>query len=101
MTAEIVLPNLEAQALAYDFEILEQLATTLPAQSPLGNKARTVANDIMNAWRGQPEDITKAREMAKAVFGEELENIKTKQHGDAWAIGYCHIDTAWLWPWAR
>ena len=22
-----------------------------------------------------------------------------QKEGDLWAIGYCHIDTAWLWAW--
>ncbi|ORX40242.1 alpha-mannosidase [Kockovaella imperatae] len=101
-TADIVLPNIEAQALAHDFEILQQLATTLPEKSPVGNKARAVANDIMNMWRGRPEDVARGREMAQQVFGKDWEGqvSEKQQDGDAWAIGYCHIDTAWLWPWS-
>lgn len=91
------------RALAYDFEILKQLNEVLPDHSPLGNQARTAANDIMNAFRGSLKDVAACRKIAQRILGSdweaeyEMETGKKPpgQAGNLWAIGYCHIDTAW------
>lgn len=89
----------------YDFDMLTQLADSLPEHSPLSNRARAIGNDIMNAFDGTLESVTKGRKLAQGALGSDWEKEynadpnKFKQNGNLWAIGYCHIDTAWLWPW--
>ncbi|ORY26759.1 glycoside hydrolase family 38 protein [Naematelia encephala] len=108
--AEIVAPNMQALALKYDFMLLRELALELPAQSVLGNLSLTTANDIMDAFDGSTGCIPKLRRIAERVMGKDWElefnNSYTKsvdtttETGKLWALGHCHIDTAWLWPWS-
>jgi hypothetical protein len=94
--------------LKYDFETLRQLSEVLPAQSPLANKARMIANNIMNAFDGTLDSVATCRELAEECLGEDWEarQVKTRgakgadPNGQLWSLGHCHIDTAWLWPWS-
>ena len=58
----------------------------------------------MNTFDGTLESVDKCRKLAKTVLGEDWEkeyaSKDVRQDGTLWAIGYCHIDTAWLWPWS-
>ncbi|KAH7105393.1 glycosyl hydrolases family 38 N-terminal domain-containing protein [Auriculariales sp. MPI-PUGE-AT-0066] len=104
--ADIVVPNLEAWGLRWDFDTLRELVQTLPGNSILQNKALVAANDIQNAFdRGDKEgSIKRGRKIAERVFGEgwEKKGAKIYEEGDTpptlFGIGHCHIDTAWLWP---
>ena len=122
--AEIAVPNLEAWQLKYDFDTLVQLSEVLPAQSPLRNKARRTANNVMNAFKKTSGAIAECRKIAEEVLGgdwkAELKDARGKNAEDStgqlWALGHCHIDTAWydqflryiccwltrhrLWPWS-
>ena len=87
----------------YDFDTLKQVATVLPAHSPVANVARRIANDIMNTFRCTQESIEECRKLAEELLkdhhSEELQTalatLSVEQNGTLWAIGYCHIDTAW------
>ena len=83
----IVIPNREAEALAYDFEILQQLSETLPDHSPLGNQARTAANDIMNTFRGRTSDVEPCRKIASRIFGKDWESEYEGETGQKDAKG--------------
>jgi alpha-mannosidase len=52
----------------------------------------------MNAYRGTLESVKTCREIAQDVLGKdwesELKSTKSDE-GTLWALGYCHIDTAW------
>lgn len=102
-SADLVAPNLQAQALNNDFETLRGLADNLGAQSPLGNLARATANEIMNVFRlGDESSIAECRKVAEKVIGKdwekELEKSRPKdgrdKDGQFWGLGHCHIDTA-------
>jgi len=111
--------NLEARRLSWDFELLVSLPQVLPQQSPLGNKARALANKIMNTFDGTMDSVRECRQLAEDVMGKGWQEDANKQtgqeEGTLWALGYCHIDTAWyvagddivetkangrLWPWS-
>jgi len=103
MTADIVVPNLEARAFQYDFETLRGLSENLSSHSPLGNLARITANEIMNTFSvNDPASLKRCRKLAEKVLGRDWEAELSKARGkdgvDAdgtlWAIGHCHIDTA-------
>jgi len=93
---------MEAMRLKWDFETLHQLASQLPEQSPLGNKAWNVANKIMNSFTGS-ESVPTCRKIAEEVLGGEweVELVKSRgksgvdRSGSLWGLGHCHIDTAW------
>jgi alpha-mannosidase len=95
---------MEARRLSWDFELLTSLPDVLPDQSPLGNKARTLGNKIMNTFDGTLESVADCRKLAEEVMGKGWQEEANKQtgqdEGSLWALGYCHIDTAWLWPWS-
>ncbi|KAH7908394.1 glycoside hydrolase family 38 protein [Hygrophoropsis aurantiaca] len=104
-SADIVVPNQDAWHLMWDFTTLRELVDTLPGNTPLQNKALVTANAIMNAFRtGSPSDVKAMRGIAEEVFGkgwaEKGAGIYNEGAAKALIVGisYCHIDTAWLWP---
>ncbi|KAK7679936.1 hypothetical protein QCA50_016882 [Cerrena zonata] len=106
-SADIVVPNQEAWGLLADFTTLREIADTLPGNTALQNKALTVANEIMNVFNNRDlSSIKDARKLAEEVFGEGWEKKGEKIYDEGakkaqvWGIGYCHIDTAWLWPYS-
>ncbi|RSH89905.1 Glycoside hydrolase, 38 vacuolar alpha mannosidase [Saitozyma podzolica] len=70
-----------AERLKYDFETLHQLSEVLPAQSPLANKARMTADNIMNAFDGTLESVTTCRELAEECLGKDWEARQVKTRG--------------------
>ena len=101
-SADLVVPNLDAWHLKWDFNTLKQLVETLPGNTALQNKALIVANSIMNTFNHEDKtSIAKARKLAEQIFGEgwakkgvnvyKEGNVKEQVYG----IGHCHIDTAW------
>ncbi|TFK38533.1 glycoside hydrolase family 38 protein [Crucibulum laeve] len=104
-SADLVVPNMDAWALLWDFQTLQELVDTLPGNTPLQNNALTTANEIMNVFhKGDPSAVRQGRKLAEEVFGEGWEAKGADIYNDGpkksniWGIGHCHIDTAWLWP---
>lgn len=106
--ADMVLPNVDARKLFWDFWILSDAARELPG-SWQKYQAGTVCNDIMNAFDPEdPKSIIKCREIATTLLGNKIDSDKVFQEPgnlknsiDIFAVGNCHIDTAWLWPFAE
>ena len=105
-TADIVAVNLQARALYFDFWEIGDAAREFPQESVEAHGAQQVANRIIDtfvAGGGSTESIKKARQIAREYLG----NVDSHQvyGGDKEAlvtgIGYCHIDTCWLWPFAE
>ncbi len=64
-----------------------------------GNKALYVGNKMMNVFRKEDRKTwEQAREVAKEII--HAENAPQGVH-QLTAIGHCHIDTAWLWPYGE
>ncbi|KAL1963370.1 hypothetical protein VTN77DRAFT_8386 [Rasamsonia byssochlamydoides] len=105
--AQITAVNLEARALYYDFWIIGDAAREFPADSWEQHEAMVVANEIMDtfiAGNGSQESIKKARKIAQKYLGDKVDSSKVYETGTepiVYAIGHCHIDTCWLWPWAE
>ncbi|RDB17533.1 Alpha-mannosidase [Hypsizygus marmoreus] len=102
-SADLVVPNMEAWGLLWDFTTLHELIDTLPGNTPLQNKALVVANEIMNVFsKGDATAIRGARKLAEDIFGEGWEGKGFQANSCASCAdhlaGHCHIDTAWLWP---
>ncbi|KAH8093101.1 glycoside hydrolase family 38 protein [Cristinia sonorae] len=106
-SADIVVPDQKAWGLLADFSTLREIADTLPGNGSLQNKAIVVANSIMNEF--DPNDkssIDRSRKIAEEVFGKDWEKKgegiynEGAKRAQVWGIGYCHIDTAWLWPYS-
>nr|XP_019051258.1 alpha-mannosidase [Kwoniella bestiolae CBS 10118]OCF30188.1 alpha-mannosidase [Kwoniella bestiolae CBS 10118] len=105
-SADLVVPNMEAWRLMWDFNAIHQVYNTLPDDSPLSKHSLYVANEIMNTFkRGSLESVGRCRKLAEEILGKEWEKEvgkdskdAEKQKGTLWGVGHCHIDTAWLWP---
>ncbi|PLW47412.1 hypothetical protein PCANC_05854 [Puccinia coronata f. sp. avenae] len=109
--ADLVVPRMEAWHLMWDFQVITEITKSLPATDPVCLKAQTVAMEIMNTFK--PDNlatITACRKIAEKVLGSDWTqkeiydfntdwNLKEDSEGaPVFAIGHCHIDTAWLWP---
>ncbi|KAK4701933.1 alpha-mannosidase, partial [Phenoliferia sp. Uapishka_3] len=106
-SADLVVPNMEAWRLLWDFRTLRDLAKQFPDNSPLGVKCMETANQIMNVFKHDDLSTIKvARGLAEKVFGKGWEKLGAGIYkgdpGDSftWGVGNCHIDTAWLWPYS-
>ncbi|MCJ1303811.1 Glycoside hydrolase, 38 vacuolar alpha mannosidase [Hypocenomyce scalaris] len=95
--AELVEPNALAWDLYWDFVVISDVARTLPMDSWEAQKCLGVANDVVNAFRrNDPTTLSACRSIAKKVLGAV--QPEEKRNTIVTAIGHCHIDTAWLWP---
>ncbi|KAH8694121.1 alpha-mannosidase [Talaromyces proteolyticus] len=105
--AQIVNVNLDARALGYDFWIIGDAAREFPQDSWEQHEALTVANSIIDAFiagGGSQESIKKGRQIAHKYLGDKIDSHKVYDTGSeaiVYAIGHCHIDTCWLWPFAE
>lgn len=125
--AQITAVNLEARALYYDFWIIGGMfqrskgiykekhladeiidaAREFPGDSWESHEALRVCNAIMDtfiAGNGSQESIKKGRLIAQKYLGDKVDSSKvydTDNESIVFAIGHCHIDTCWLWPWAE
>jgi alpha-mannosidase len=105
-TADIVAVNLDARQLYVDFWIIGDAAREFPQDSWQEHKALQVCNEIMDAFiagNGSKESIVKGREIARQYIGnvDSAEVYDSGNEAIVSAIGHCHIDTCWLWPWAE
>ncbi|KAK5124181.1 hypothetical protein LTR85_001884 [Meristemomyces frigidus] len=105
--ADLVSVNLNARALYYDFWIIGDAAREFPEDSWEEHQALQVCNEIMDcfiAGEGSRPCIKECREIAKRYVGDKVDSAevyKTDNDAIVNAIGNCHIDTCWLWPWAE
>jgi alpha-mannosidase len=91
--AEIALFDRDAWDLYWDFVVVADMAQLLPANSPRAGQALWTANAMINACRFDDRSTwVEARKLAadflKDRNGEAQHNLS--------AIGYAHLDTAWL-----
>ncbi|CAG8529788.1 12341_t:CDS:10 [Funneliformis caledonium] len=94
-TAELKVPNKDAWGLFYDFQIIRDMAKEIPEDSVRSAQALYVANNIINIFQpGDDKSILEGRKVAK----EFLKNKNGSTQHKLTAVGHCHIDTAWLWP---
>lgn len=103
--ADLVLPDLEARKLYWDFWILSDAARELPGGRDKFQAAQ-LANEIMDAFDAQDRGlIAVCRKLAAKFLGNvDLEQVYTKNplnRADVFGVGNCHIDTAWLWPFSE
>ncbi|AOW04433.1 galactose mutarotase-like domain-containing protein [Yarrowia lipolytica] len=105
-SADLVVINSEARHLFVDFWIIGDAAREFPGDSWQRGKALDVANKIMDAFdpENPDESIAEGRKLAKEYLGDTTKAYKQQlpfADGLVYALGNCHIDTAWLWPFAE
>jgi alpha-mannosidase len=105
--AEIAVVNWEARMLYMDMMAIHDSAVEFPEDSWQQHKALTVGTQIMNTFRlGDNDSIIRCRKIAEDLLGPNINSTSVfaaqkEQEVDVFAVGHCHIDTCWLWPWAE
>lgn len=103
--AEIVAVNPDARQLYIDIWIIGDAAREFPADSWEQHKALKTCNEIIEAFElGNKESLKKCRKIAEQYIGSNVNSAKVYDSGKeavVTAIGHCHIDSCWLWPFAE
>lgn len=107
--SDLVLPNWEAKKLAYDFLQCQDAAKQLPDDSFEKHLCRRVCNEVMDLF--DPNDQSSIAQCRKLIKDSLLGDVddstvyNKKNHSQEYVpifgFGNCHIDTAWLWPFAE
>jgi len=90
-TAALVVVDSEAEALAYDIEVLDGLMRSLSNDDP---RRPRLLSTIVSALDHVP-NVGAARGALSPALAEAFEG--STRHRMV-AVGHAHIDTAWLWP---
>ena len=96
--AEIGAFDRAAWDLLWNYKVIADMATLLPANTARGGQAFFTANEMINAIRLDDRATWSAANAIAAKFfaahnGDGQFNLS--------AVGHAHIDTAWLWPLAE
>lgn len=84
VSADVVVPRMDAWRLLWDFRTIRDLAKSLPETSPLGNKCMEAGNSIMNVFKADDlSSIAKARKVAEKVRPNSLRRVQGTQADDA------------------
>ncbi|XP_032438996.1 alpha-mannosidase 2C1 [Xiphophorus hellerii] len=93
--AELVIFNRDVQKLLTEFEMLVDIVKELGEAEQRGYQALFTANEMVNLC--DPFDsssFSKAHSLAHKFFNQRNGDSQHTVH----AMGHCHIDSAWLWP---
>ncbi|KAI9473459.1 MAG: galactose mutarotase-like domain-containing protein [Benjaminiella poitrasii] len=94
-TADLVVANKPIQTLYHDLTVLRGIAYDTDQDSSRARQALWVINEVINNYIGDDENAIQdclqlTHEFLRAQNGSGQHQIT--------AVGNCHIDTAWLWP---
>ncbi|XP_075753510.1 alpha-mannosidase 2C1 [Pelodiscus sinensis] len=93
--AELVVFHRDVYELLVDFEILVDMAKFLGEENQRSFQALYVANQMVNLLDvTDPATFPAARQLASSIFSQKNGDSQHTIH----AMGHCHIDSAWLWP---
>ncbi|KAK9320228.1 Ams1p [Lipomyces orientalis] len=104
-SADLAWINPEARALRLDFTVISECAKEMPPNSWQKHRALEVANAIIDSFdESDVTSIARCRDIAAQFIGTKAnspEVFKPDQEALIMGVGHCHIDTAWLWPYAE
>ncbi|KAG7276249.1 hypothetical protein CRUP_018631 [Coryphaenoides rupestris] len=93
--AELVVLNRDVQEMLTDFEMLVDIVKHLGEGEQRGFQALFTVNEMVNLCDpAEPSSFSKARSLAQSFFNQRNGDSQHTIH----AMGHCHIDSAWLWP---
>ncbi|XP_074862404.1 alpha-mannosidase 2C1 isoform X2 [Carettochelys insculpta] len=93
--AELVVFHRDVHELLVDFEILVDMAKFLKEDNQRSLQALYMANQMVNLLDVMDAStFPAARQLASSLFGQRNGDSQHTIH----AMGHCHIDSAWLWP---
>lgn len=79
--------------LFWDFVVLKDVAFELKNE-PLGKRALYIANKLVDIfYTADPQALDHWKQQADQLLNHPAESLWSVV-----ALGHCHIDTAWLWP---
>ncbi len=96
--AEIAAFDREAWDLLWDFVVIADMARELPENTPRAGQALQAGNNMVNVIR--LDDRSTWAEARRIAAGFLAAHNGDGQH-NLTAVGYAHLDTAWLWPLAE
>ncbi|XP_065828703.1 alpha-mannosidase 2C1-like isoform X2 [Oscarella lobularis] len=97
--ADIVVFDRECYNLIIDLSIMHDLAKELPESDPSSWESLYLANEIINQCNPfDRQTFSRCRQMAREFFSRTREN---SSRFTVVAVGNCHIDCAWLWPYGE
>lgn len=95
--AQLAVKNHYSWELHEDLDIFLGIIKDTPPDTQLGADALYTANKIVDTFYiDRPETLEQAHSIAKQFYKDH--EMKGKPGHGIIAIGNCHIDTAWLWP---
>uniref|UniRef100_A0A673CVP3 alpha-mannosidase n=1 Tax=Sphaeramia orbicularis TaxID=375764 RepID=A0A673CVP3_9TELE len=93
--AELGVFNRDVQELLTDFEMLVDIVKELGEGEQRGFQALFTVNEMVNLCDpSDPSSFASARTLAHKFFSQKNGESQHTVH----AMGHCHIDSAWLWP---
>ncbi|XP_068578630.1 alpha-mannosidase 2C1 isoform X1 [Cebidichthys violaceus] len=93
--AELVVFNRNVRELLTDFEMLIDIVKELGEGEQRGYQALFTVNEMVNLCDpSDPSSFSKAHSLAHTFFSQRNGDSQHTAH----AMGHCHIDSAWLWP---
>uniref|UniRef100_A0AAQ6A5A0 alpha-mannosidase n=1 Tax=Amphiprion ocellaris TaxID=80972 RepID=A0AAQ6A5A0_AMPOC len=93
--AELVIFDRDVRQLMTDFEMLVDIVKELGEGEQRGYQALFTVNEMVNLCDPfDPSSFSKAHSLAQKFFSQRNGESQHTVH----AMGHCHIDSAWLWP---
>ncbi|XP_033997413.1 alpha-mannosidase 2C1 isoform X1 [Trematomus bernacchii] len=93
--AELVVFNRDVQEMLTDFEMLIDIVKELGEGEQRGFQALFTVNEMVNLCDpSDPSSFSRAHSLAHTFFSQRNGDSQHVAH----AMGHCHIDSAWLWP---
>nr|XP_057931009.1 alpha-mannosidase 2C1 isoform X2 [Doryrhamphus excisus] len=93
--AELVVFNRDVRELMTDFEMLIDIVKELGEGEQRSYQALFTVNEMVNVCDPtDPRSFSKAHSLAHTFFSQHNGQSQHTVH----AMGHCHIDSAWLWP---
>ncbi|KAF9193219.1 Glycoside hydrolase, 38 vacuolar alpha mannosidase [Haplosporangium sp. Z 767] len=96
---EIAVPNKAAWQLYYDMQVILGMANELPNETARAQEALYVCNQVIDNFDRQ--DIDDSLQRCLEITHIFLSKKAAPGTHRVTAVGNCHIDTAWLWPYAE
>ncbi|KAG2207470.1 hypothetical protein INT47_004218 [Mucor saturninus] len=93
--ADLVVANKDTQSLYHDLTIIRGIAFDTDQDSSRARQALWTANEVINNYIG---DDRKSIQKCIQITQTFLSATSGSGQHQITAVGNCHIDTAWLWP---
>ena len=99
---EISTIDSDVYSIIKDLKIIIGMVENLPEDDDLGQHALQIGSDVVNCCQSPIEiSYDKPQSMLDSFFRSDVGLQQYSTRYKIHAIGHCHIDSAWLWPYAE